>query len=239
MNIQANDPKLKRKYNRFLENYGSNYDEEMYAFIYSYFGEEIDSLGTVYPLMEIYSELGVYGKEDFYLQHVNLIKENFDISGNILEVGAGCFPAFGKKMAIEQLKIKSGTITLYDRDLAIKKPLTKNMRLVKDSFSSATDIKSYDLIVGIMPCEATRIIIERACEERKDFYIALCDCVNDPVLLARDPFLRMKRPEDYHQMIFRIAEEFLDEYDNGYLQIEYMDSKYDQDAPIIYNKRKR
>ena len=189
--------------------------------------------------MEIYSEFGVYGKDDFYLQHINTIKENFDISGNILEVGAGYYPSFGKKMALEQLKINSGTITLYDEYLAIDKPLTKNMRLVKDSFSSQTDIKSYDLIVGIMPCEATRIMIQRACEERKDFYIALCSCVNDPVLLDQDPYLRYKPREVYLQLIIRMAQEYLDKYDNGTLQIEYMDPKYEQDAPIIYNKRKR
>lgn len=230
---------LKHKFNNFLKKYGQYYDEETLDFVKKNFGRDLFYLTTFHPLMEIYSELGIYGQDDFYLQHVNKIKSNFDISGNILEVGAGFFPSFGKKLATEQLKIKSGTITLYDTNLSVGKPLTKNMHLVKDAFSENTTIKSYDLIVGILPCEATRLIIEKACQEHKNFYIALCSCVRDAVLLANYPLIRFKGPHYYHEVIIRLAEKYLEEYDNGTLEIDYLDSKYDVKAPIIYNKKKR
>lgn len=230
---------LKEKFNLFLERYGEYYDLETLDFIKHYFGEDINCLTTVNPLMQVYSELGVYGENDFYNEHVQKIKENFDISGNILEVGSGYFPAFGKKMAMEQLRIKSGTITLYDTNLSIGNPLTKNMHTVKDAFSEKTSIKSYDLIVGIMPCEATRLIIKKACEEHKNFYIALCTCIKDPELIASDMLIRFKGPRYYQEVMMKIAEEYVRKYDNGSLEIDFLDPKYCVKSPIIYNKRKR
>lgn len=230
---------LKKKFAMFLKKYGHCYDEEVLNFIKHNFGRDLYYLTTFHPLMEVYSELGVYGQEDFYLEHIKKIKNNFDISGNILEVGAGFFPAFGKKMATEQLKLKSGTITLYDTNLAVDRPLTKNMHLVKDAFSESTTIKSYDLIVGIMPCEATRLIIERACQERKNFYVALCNCINDRELIDNYPLIKFKGPHYYHEIIIRIAKRYLKEYDNGTLEVELLDPKYEVNSPIIYNKKKR
>ncbi len=51
------------------------------------------------------------------------------------------------------------------------------MTLIKDKFDYDTDISDKDLIVVILPCEATNIILECATNYDIDFYIAMCGFV--------------------------------------------------------------
>ena len=70
---------------------------------------------------------------------------------------------FANKLAYEQLKINKGTITIYEPLLVDAKAKYPNMTIHKEDFTQKTDITKFDLVTGIMPCEATETIIEQAC----------------------------------------------------------------------------
>ena len=149
---------LKLRYEKFLLKYESLYEERMINYIKEHFW---DSMDEVVPdvLMQLYSEFGIL-KNNLYLEHLNKLKEKFDITGNILDIGSGVIPAFGNLVAKEQLKIGSGTITLYDPMIILDKTKYPNMRLVKKEFTLNTDVHDFNLITGILPCGATEDIIE-------------------------------------------------------------------------------
>jgi len=215
-----------------LLRYGHLYDEGVLEYIKENFWK---SIGGDVPdvLMQIYTELGItYHNKGFYEEHINNIKKNFNIKGNILDVGCGSIPAFGNLIAKEQLRLGSGTVTLYDPHLAMNKPKYPNITLVKDVFYSKCDVSKYDLITGILPCDATDDIIESACKNNKNFYIAMCGCVH----YDGYPYDYMT-PKYYQSCTINMAEKYLKEYDNGELVVEKLDDRFTIDYPIIYNKK--
>ena len=186
-------------------------------------------------LMQIYETVGCGVKEgSFYNAHLNKIQELYGLDKNILEVAGGRMPAFANKVATIQKKTKKGTITVYDPCLIITKPNFKNLKLHKEDFMPDTDIKSYDLIMGLLPCEATEAIITTSCKAQKDFYVAMCGCVHFDFY---DPFAYYT-PHIYQQYVIQLAKDMLKEYDNGELVVEYLPEEYQIDYPILYNRKK-
>ena len=222
---------LKLRFEKFLLKYESLYDQRMINYIKENFW---DSMDEVVPdvLMQVYSELGIL-KNNFYLEHLNKIKQNFDITGDVLEVCSGVIPAFGNLMAKEQLKIGCGTITLCDPALILDKPKYPNMKLVKDKFTLDTNINNFDLITGILTCEATEDIIESACKNHKNFYIAMCGCTHFKAF----PLFTSLTPEVYQKQVITLTKNLLKKYDNGELVIEKLDDSYELNYPILYNKK--
>ena len=65
--------------------------------------------------MQVYSGLNLYDNDiDLYFNYLNSIKSIFKLDCNILEIGGGMLPILSNKIAIEQLNIGKGTITMYD-----------------------------------------------------------------------------------------------------------------------------
>ncbi len=127
--------------------------------------------------MEIYEYLGlIHPKGNFYQKYFENIKERFNLRGNVLEIGGGLIPSFAEKIAQEQINLGKGTITVYDKAIILKESRCPNMTLVKENFTTKTEIQDFDLVIGILPCTVTSLIVTRACEENKDFYVALCNC---------------------------------------------------------------
>ena len=171
----------------YLLKYGNNYPKELLEYIIKNYDKDTDK-ELPDPMNQIYDATGVFSdKENPYLQYLKLIKDYFDIRGNILEIGGGFYPSLASHIANEQIRLKSGTITVYDKNLVTTS--LKNIKLIKRDFTTEDDISNFDLLVGIMPCQATSLIVRKANEFQKDFFIALCGCTH----FSRE-YLRFEEP---------------------------------------------
>lgn len=234
-----NNKTLLIKLKKYLSMYASGYDSSALEYINDNFFKFINRDDAPDILMQIYSELGVYSdKNNFYMQHVNNIKQNFDIGTNILDIGSGCMPAFANLLAQEQLKLGSGTITLYDPLLVMKNPKYKNMKLNKTLFTNDMSVESYDIITGILPCDATELIIQKACENRKNFYVAMCGCDHSNSIYS-NYYYGLDDYENYYQeFVIDKTLKLLKKYDNGTLKIQRLPSSFSIYYPILFNKKK-
>ncbi len=160
---------------QFLDKYKKQYPEPAIQFIKNNFGK-ILPLNNPDILNQIYDALGMFKEENTYLAYLQLLEQYFDISSNILEIGGGFYPAFATHIRDRQLKTGKGTITVYDKMLITES--LPNMKLVKKDFTMNDSVKQYDLLVGILPCDATTLIIKKANDENKNFFIVLCNCTH-------------------------------------------------------------
>ncbi len=164
------DKETNKKFKRFLRKYKKSYNPQMLSFIKENFGQDEETD----VLKQIYAELGILEKtENIYLECLDKIKELYGIEKNILEVGCGAYPILSKYIDEEQ---KEGTITAYDTYLAPSK--IGNIKLYRRNLTTEDDVKKFDLLVGVLPCNATTLIIEKANKNKKDFFIAPCKCTH-------------------------------------------------------------
>lgn len=179
-------------------------------------------------LRQIYDEVGILkDKDNIYLGFIDILENNFDIDSNILEVGGGVIPNLAKHINLKQTK---GSITVYDPRLSISSTSTSFI-LKKEVFTPNTDISNYNIIIGLMPCEATELIIRKATSSKKDFLIALCDG-------RHSEFLDYFDEELWCNNIIKLADKHIKENDLGTLCITDL-KKYGDPYPVIYNKRKK
>lgn len=116
-------------FEQFLLKYADNYPKELLEYIKKNYDKDItrelpDSMNQIYDATGVFSEY-----ENPYLQYLNLIEKYFDLRSNILEIGGGFYPSLASHIADRQLKLKSGTITVYDENLITTS--LKNINLVK------------------------------------------------------------------------------------------------------------
>jgi len=112
-------------------------------------------------------------KDDFY-NFFLLLKKNFGVNKNILEIGSGWFPSLGKYIDNYQMKIGSGRITCYDEALRVLKH--NNVNLVKKSITKDTNIGNYDLVCAHYSCSATDLFVDLCIDNHKEFILSLCPC---------------------------------------------------------------
>ena len=225
---------LKRKLELFTKKYGSKFSLKMKNDLRNHFVKRLGKYDNPTDFMQLYDCFGAIPDcINFYLYHLNEIKKIFGLDKNIIEIAGGIYPTFAKKIAIEQLNIGKGTITVYDPRL-ITSRLSRypNLKLFNRYFTSEIDIDKYNLLVGIMPCDATDTIIEAIEKYNKDFYIAFCGCGRN-FRLSDDS---CSEP-DYVSQI-EILKEICKYYNLGDLIIKYLPSNYNVDYPLVYNKRK-
>lgn len=229
---EYNLKEIKNKLDKYIDKYLLKYTSDELEYILSNFERYLYEKVAPDILMQVYEELGIEHKiGTFYQEHFNRINRRFGLDKNILEIGSGMMPAFANKVACYQQTIKKGTITLYEPLLIIDEPKYPNMTIYKEKFTKDTIIKDYDLLVGIFPCDSTRLIIEQACNNQKDFYIAMCGCVHNSM-----PMYPMS-PKMYQQSIIDTATKLVEENNMGELIIEQLPEDYDIDYPILHNKR--
>ncbi len=227
---------VKNKFAKFKEQYQHLYSKEAWQYIEDYFFEQLKEKDAPDILMQIYSELKINpSPARFYHRHLRLIKKLFPLDGNIIEIGSGMIPAFANLVANEQRKIKAGTITLYEPLLLPEKPKYSNMTFHKETFTTETDLTNYDLVLGIMPCEATESILENAIKSRKDFYVAMCGCVHSPLSYFYGYY--SISPELYQSHVINNAIKLSKEYDNGEIEVTRLKNT-ELDYPILYNRRR-
>ena len=226
---------LRSKFEAFKAKYADKYEPEAWKYIEENFFENIHNDETPDIIMQIYSELGIFpSAANFYRKHLKLLRSIFPIDGNIVEVASGRIPAFANMIASEQCRIGKGTITIYEPLLIEMTPKYPNMTLHKEYFYKDTDIKSADLVVGIMPCESTELILENAIKSDKDFYVAMCGCVHSPLEYFYGCY--GTSPEMYQEQVIGNAESLLKEYSDDKLEVTKMHNT-PFDYPILYRKK--
>lgn len=224
--------RLEKAYKLYKENYEKYYNAEERAFIDEHFFTDVTKKNGVDLLMQIYSELGLDEDQNtFYKAHLQKIKELFGLERNIIEVGSGFIPAVANKIAAYQQKIHKGTITIYEPLLRIMTSNYPNMTIHKEAFTLDTPVDHQSLGISILSCEATSTIIKSFCQNKMDFYIAMCGCDHSGNLFWTNPTF-------YQDRMIELAKRLVKEYDNGSLEVTTLDSSFNIDYPILYNRRK-
>ena len=237
-----NTKQMKILFDSFLNKYSKNYDPYVLSYIKHFFWKEMGNNVNPPELLQVYSELGIYDLNDNpYQAHLNNLRKYFDIKCNVLDIASGAMPAFANLLAKEQLKLGSGTVTIYEPSLVIDKAKYPNMSVsvetVEDSgqpygivvSQQLMDISDFELITGILPCEVTEDILKSACMYQKLFYVAMCGCVHFEYEIDY---------EYYQQYIIDTTKKYLEEFNNGELVIDRLENKYYIPYPILYNKKK-
>lgn len=227
-----------KKLKDFLNKYGKFYEEDILEFIKDefYHLQDIDEVPDV--LMELYAEFGMLKDyENFYLGFSNMIGEKYGYDANILEVAGGCYPVFAKYMRQKQIYHNGkGTVTVYDPRLVTTK--INNLKLYKKEFTLDTDIKNYDLLVGVLPCEATRLIIEKAILGNKEFFIGMCGCTHFELKeLYWSPFGMI--PRSYDEWVDTVYDTALICQNRGYDVTKKYVKEFYFEYPIISSKKIR
>lgn len=138
---------------------------------------------------------------------------------NTLDIGAGRLCHLSKRLARSQF-----TMTAMDPNIRITEDESKkaNIQIVKkefycDDFSPkgllGTDIKDYDLLIGLEPCDATEHIIRQSLKYDKPFEILLCAAPHKK-LTGEMP----KNYELWYKYLKSISSEInIDKYDSGFI----------------------
>ena len=179
-------------------------------------------------MRQIYDELGLIDDDkNAYKAFVDLLKDNFDIDRNIIEVGGGVIPSVAKRISAMQ---DTGCVTVYDPKLSKSQKQQDNLLLKKQRFELNTDVSGADMIIGFMPCDATELLIRKATDNKLDFLVALCEGGH----YEFDDFFDT---EAWTDSILCFAKDRIKE--NGLGELVKTDLKaYGDPYPVIYNKRK-
>lgn len=99
---------------------------------------------------------------------------------SILDIGCGQYPAFVEMIAKEMRDKKSkALIDGVDPRLIIKTlEEFENTKLSNTAFTTRTNVDNYDILMGVLPCEATEAIITKACNEEKEMLLVPCTCLH-------------------------------------------------------------
>lgn len=222
------DLKIQEQVDDFLAKYESYYSKQERDFISrnAIWGRLADYTSS--ELEQIYDELGLRSPEvNIYLKFCQLLKEIFGLEQKILEVAGGKIPSLARYIAICQNK---GTITVMDPELIIKNYLLTNMILKKEAFTSKTSLKDCELLIGLMPLKLNILMIKKACQENKNFMIALSNVYCN---LEDDYDGRFTLWQE--SQIFK-ASEITKQYYNQPVKTLVLKTDSLGDIPVIYHK---
>lgn len=171
MEFSRNMDKEDIAYCNFRKKYGSGYEpfrlEELAMNFSDSTNKKKDYVACVRSFLNLDLE-----ERDRYKAYFKFLKENFDLTGNILEIGAGTFPTLAHYIDKEQQLKESGSIEIYD-------PLLVTMNLGniianKSLFEDDKKAKDKDLLIGMAPRDATEVIVRTANKYKKPFSILMC-----------------------------------------------------------------
>ncbi len=167
----TNKNKLKEYLNEYFETYEiPNMFRSQYEFNYlNVFSDKvIDS-----QIAQFYKEFNLLEPHaDMYKAFTEIVKYNHpDLSKmTILDVGGGIVPQLGRELAKE-----AKHVMVIDRNMVFKNN-PDNLEPIQRRIESVSDLPTADIVVGLLPCEATQHIIDYSVANKKDFIIALCGC---------------------------------------------------------------
>lgn len=156
----------------YLKSYGKMYDRNLLEYIINNYEEAINKKDRLCELNQIYACLGILPRQiNTYMYYLKQIKKSHNINSNILEVGGGCYPILAKYISIKQQRCKNGNITVYDPNLVISK--MEHVTLKREKFTSKTNVSNYELLIGVMPSEATIDLVKQATKYHKELFLVL------------------------------------------------------------------
>lgn len=218
MEFSRNMDKEDIAYCNFREKYGSGYElfhlQELATNFSDSKNKEKDYVACVRSFLNLDLE-----ERDRYKAYFKFLKENFDLTGNILEIGAGTFPTLAHYIDKEQQVKESGSIEIYD-------PLLVTMNLGniianKSLFEDDKKTKDKDLLIGMAPRGATEVIVRTANKYKKPFSILMCPNIKKS----------SKYDEELDDLLELINSTKNDSYNVG---VSYLDKNCYY--PIVYKK---
>lgn len=166
---------VRKNFEEYMKIYGPLYPEGCKEFIIEHFLDESFEI-DFYPdvLHQIYAHTGAYDfVKNFYDLCIDEIKDDYSIDGHIIDIGCGFYPGFAERLQKLQ---HDGSVTAMDYDLLTTEH--GDIKLIKGKFTEFTNLAKYDLVLGIMPCEATIPMIKNANKSDKDLFIQMCGCTH-------------------------------------------------------------
>lgn len=176
------------KMQSYLNQYGHLYSFNEQMILYN-------ELFTIYDAMqsrevmppalfaEAMAHCGVLpNKFNYYAKIFENIKQNYSdvYNKSILDIGCGNYPALVELIAREMhAKKAAGQIDGMDPKIIIQKfDDLKNSALYKTNFTTSTNVDKYDILMGVLPCEATEAIIRKSCSKEKEMVLVPCGCLH-------------------------------------------------------------
>lgn len=161
----------KEKIINFLYKYKADYPSQNLDFLLNALDTEITGQEPAIA-RQVLDATGLYNKDkNPYLNYLQIFEKYFSYDQNIIDIGAGFYPASSMHLKEKQTK---GTLTVYEPKLLTLE--RQDIIFKKEHFTIHTNIKEADLLFGIMPCESTETIIKKANQEHKNLFIGLCGC---------------------------------------------------------------
>ena len=219
-----------RRILKFVEEHKDSYTPQELEYVYKNISNGLNYANHYDVLRQLYDEAGMNDiKHNVYEGFVTLLEQNFDLNTNIIEIGGGCIPSLGKKIALRQ---KKGTVTVYDPRLITNIDKPSNLILKPELFDDNTSIGDAKLLIGYMPCEAAILLIDSACDNKIDFMVALCEGG------TRAKHDWIESDDEWIGYVKYIALRGIENNSLGVLG-EYSLEQYNNPYPVIYNKRKK
>ena len=112
---------------------------------------------------------------DMYKAFIDVIKHKYKDTKDmtVLDVGGGIVPQLGRGLA-DLFK----HVYVVDRNI-VNKNNPDNLEVIKKDIEDGVGLPNTDLVVGLLPCEATKPLIYHACHSDSNFIVALCDCIHE------------------------------------------------------------
>lgn len=202
----------------FLLKYKDTY-ENYEDFIINNFYNEIGSKSSIINSIKSYLNLST-NAFDIYRSYFEFLKNNYDLTGNILEVASGPFPTISKYIDDYQKEKNKGSIEAYDPILV--NATLGNIKLNKKRFDDNIVLSDKNLIFSMAPCSFTKELISISNKNKKDFSILLCSCL----------FNHFRSQDEYLKYLLRYS--MMSNKDDSIINITYLDG--DDKYPIIYKK---
>lgn len=171
---------LDELYKEFMNTYGKyipEYMENNMKNDYLY-GLEWDQAPCC--VLQFYDEYNLMKKKyNIYSIFEDLVKHNYPELKNktVLDLGGGVIPAIGRRLATDAKHV----IVVDEYISPINNP--SNLETIQCEVTDVKKLPKADLIVGFMPCGATRLVVDYAAYYNADFIMELCGCIHDPELL--------------------------------------------------------
>ncbi len=163
---------------KFLKDYKYLYEDREYEMILSIISFDVlldnEGYSANCDIAALLSKYNIFTDEnDRYLMFYKMLEDLDFIKGNSLEIGSGPYPRLAEIIK-DNHKEKDYNLTIYEKCDVFR--LNKDIKIVKDAFTSSTNIEKVDNIFSIMPCEASIDITLKSIEENKNLLIAYCSC---------------------------------------------------------------
>lgn len=206
--------------NEYKEKYHDVIDEDLLDHIESCLPMGLECDEAPCYVMQLYDEYNLMKNEyNLYLGFIEMIKHNHpDLSDmTILDIGGGIVPSLGRRLASEAKHVIS-----IDRYISNKNNPT-NLEIISCEIEDIKQLPYADLIIGFMPCEATKYIVDHAGACNSDFLIELCGCIHDENLrysLMMNPYSEYGIRQLYSEQLEKYFKEKIHEYNLG-LYSEY------------------